>query len=377
MYYFVRETNSDDSNPGTFEQPFKTITKGIQASGPGDIVYVRQGIYRERVNFYHGGTVDAYFKLAGYPGERPLIDLHEFSSQYTNGINSNEHDYIIIENFLIANPLQFGIIIKNCTGLEIRNVKTLNTKWAGIVVRYSNDVRIFDDEIELANHDAPSAFMVLEDVVDFEVGRNLLHSMYESDIGGIGINVFGASSNGRVYQNRTDRLCDAGIYLDAGSGMIENVDVFANDVRNGKRQGIVLGSEKGGMLKDIRVRQNAVSGCAWAGIRIAAYPSEYSHPMSDLDISYNFVSRNGWEKPETEGGGILHVNPDASDVSIYHNIVSQNAAFQIALRDGAEAVVDDNMIDGFRDADGEVLGSSVKLGDEQFLTLLMNLLQEN
>ncbi|NPA35424.1 MAG: T9SS type A sorting domain-containing protein [Chlorobi bacterium] len=51
----------DDDNPGTIDQPFKTIQQGVKSVESDGTVYVRGGIYREEVTVYTNGiTIEAY-----------------------------------------------------------------------------------------------------------------------------------------------------------------------------------------------------------------------------------------------------------------------------------------------------------------------------
>jgi hypothetical protein len=56
--YVVDQAAPDaaDTNPGTEQQPFKTVQRAADAAGPGDIVYVMAGTYDERVKVKTGGT---------------------------------------------------------------------------------------------------------------------------------------------------------------------------------------------------------------------------------------------------------------------------------------------------------------------------------
>lgn len=53
--YFVA-TNGDDAAVGSVDQPFQTIQRAAELAQPGDVVTVREGIYRERVNPKRGGN---------------------------------------------------------------------------------------------------------------------------------------------------------------------------------------------------------------------------------------------------------------------------------------------------------------------------------
>jgi hypothetical protein len=47
---------ASDTNPGTEQQPFKTVQRAADVAGPGDTVYVMAGTYDERVKIKTGGT---------------------------------------------------------------------------------------------------------------------------------------------------------------------------------------------------------------------------------------------------------------------------------------------------------------------------------
>lgn len=76
-------TTGLDTNPGTLELPFKTITKALSASIiAGDTILVRGGVYNLTstitINTTPSGKPDTMCHLYAYPGERPLLD---FSTQ--------------------------------------------------------------------------------------------------------------------------------------------------------------------------------------------------------------------------------------------------------------------------------------------------------
>jgi alpha-N-arabinofuranosidase len=71
---FQVATNGDDSNPGTRKAPFRTIQRAAAAAQPGDVITVRQGVYRERVDPPRGGDSAARrIVYQAAPGERVVI----------------------------------------------------------------------------------------------------------------------------------------------------------------------------------------------------------------------------------------------------------------------------------------------------------------
>ena len=82
---YVSLTGSD-SNPGTIDKPYLTITKAHSVAVAGDTILVRGGSYvlSATISLSKSGTVAKGFCLLAYPGERPLLD---FSSMAVSGSN--------------------------------------------------------------------------------------------------------------------------------------------------------------------------------------------------------------------------------------------------------------------------------------------------
>jgi len=53
--------------PGTADDPYDTIIRGLKAAEPGDTVYVRSGVYREQVRTPHGGEPGEPITITGPP----------------------------------------------------------------------------------------------------------------------------------------------------------------------------------------------------------------------------------------------------------------------------------------------------------------------
>jgi hypothetical protein len=114
--YFVA-TWGDDQNPGTFDEPFYSWQKAVDVSSPGDITYIRGGIWYPTEYPYSGhsamgmlilgseegigmsGTKEAPIRYYNYPKERPILDgslssPSQFRWSYGIGIGTIEYIYI-------------------------------------------------------------------------------------------------------------------------------------------------------------------------------------------------------------------------------------------------------------------------------------------
>lgn len=71
-------TNGNDSNPGTYDLPFRTIQHGADVVRAGQTVYVKSGTYNEDVDISNSGDSANRITVAADPAatNRPIIDGH-------------------------------------------------------------------------------------------------------------------------------------------------------------------------------------------------------------------------------------------------------------------------------------------------------------
>jgi hypothetical protein len=72
--YYVDAASGSDGNPGTPQQPWQTIGKGLASVQPGDTVLVRGGLYRETLSIRINGTADKRIAIQACPGETPILE---------------------------------------------------------------------------------------------------------------------------------------------------------------------------------------------------------------------------------------------------------------------------------------------------------------
>jgi hypothetical protein len=77
---FVDAARGSDSNAGTAQAPWKTLAQALRRLKPGDTLYLRGGVYHEKVFLSRSGTAEAPITIASHPGELAVIDggLREF-----------------------------------------------------------------------------------------------------------------------------------------------------------------------------------------------------------------------------------------------------------------------------------------------------------
>lgn len=110
--YYV-STSGNDSNPGTFNLPWRTIQHAADMVRPGDTVYVRGGVYHEAIFTSNGGTQDFPVRYMAYPGEVPIIDGEGNLPPWAEALFTlyEEADYVEISGFEIRNSTYNGLLI--------------------------------------------------------------------------------------------------------------------------------------------------------------------------------------------------------------------------------------------------------------------------
>lgn len=80
--YYV-STSGADSNPGTPESPYRTISRAASRIAPGDTVFIRGGVYREPVEIKRSGTASYPIVFTGYEDEEVIITGTDVYTDWT------------------------------------------------------------------------------------------------------------------------------------------------------------------------------------------------------------------------------------------------------------------------------------------------------
>lgn len=71
---YTASPQGSDSNAGTFDSPWKTLTHAFSRLSAGDTLQLRGGTYFERVTLSKSGTPTARITVRAYPGEHAVLD---------------------------------------------------------------------------------------------------------------------------------------------------------------------------------------------------------------------------------------------------------------------------------------------------------------
>jgi parallel beta-helix repeat protein len=362
--YYVSLTG-DDNNPGTESKPWRTIQKAANTLVAGDTVYIKTGVYTERVEPQNSGNAGNNIVYTAYPGATVTIDgTNVVVTEWMGLFSIIGKQYIRVSGLRVINvgpnPHNPGILVENSAHIIIENNYIRHTSDSGIAVWSSQDVIIDHNEVTDANYNGYNEAISVGGSNGFEVKNNLVHDSPKE-----GIDSKDGSANGKVFRNHVHHTGAVGIYVDAWDKHTYNIEVYDNVVHDVSANGLSMGSEQGGLLENIKVYNNVAYNNKWVGIDLHACCIA-SHPVRNMQIVNNTLYNNGWDP---WGGGISVSNPQATQTVIRNNICSQNLYFQIAIAENLppqEATIDHNLIDGFRGTEGETYGNNYVEGDPKF-----------
>jgi N-terminal glycosyl-hydrolase-114-associated domain/Right handed beta helix region len=355
---FYVATTGSDTNPGTQAQPWRTIQKAANTVTAGSTVYVRGGVYNERVTLSKSGTAGSYITFQSYPGETAIVDGTGLTVPAGDTglflvVNKN---YLKIRGFEIRNyktatlnNVPVGINVRGTSNhIELRNNKIYNIETNvtsanggdahGIAVygtsgtQSLNNVIIDGNELYNLKLGSSEALVINGNVDAWQVTNNKVH-----DVNNIGIDAIGAEGtapandaarNGLIAGNDvynidtygnpaygTDRSAGC-IYVDGGTNIIiERNKAHACNI------GIELASERQGKSTSyVTVRNNFIYRNTVMGIAMGGYEANKGKAENNTVVG-NTLFENDTLK---QGNGELLLQYNVFNNTIKNNIFYAN-----------------------------------------------------
>lgn len=330
--------NALDSNPGTAELPWRTLTKAGNAARPGERVLIRPGTYTE-------GLV---INVSGAPGSRIVFQ-------------AGTGQPVVLRNQCVKAIGQShieirGLTVRDCTGgpnddigiriegpdvqdVVIDDNHVINTHGSAISAwgvpwlddpgdfRNITNLVITGNLIEQANNGGYNEQITLANgVVDFEIANNELRDSHNTVNGGEGIDVKEGSSNGTIHHNLIHDIDRRAIYLDGGGrssfvAPVHDIDVYGNVAYN-VPNGFAIMSEGGADVFNVRVYNNLFYNVDHDCIFIYDHPDTANDPtigqFRNISFVNNTLANCGLDESWRMG---IDINTDkATDLLIRNNI---------------------------------------------------------
>ncbi|MGN4769560.1 right-handed parallel beta-helix repeat-containing protein [Bacillus thuringiensis] len=314
--YYVSPTGND-LNPGTLDQPFATIQKAANVAKEGSTIYIRGGVYKQKVRVAHSGASGAPITFQNYQDEKVILDGSNVKLEDDGLFTIEDKNYIQVK------------------GLEFRNLKSTKvsetpigiyiTGTGSYIVIRNNYIHHIEANVKDGN---AHGIAVNGNVDSFEVTNNKVHD--NNNIGIVLIGHEGVSPvasldqarngivrNNIVHHNSSitntsyNEYSADGIYVDGGKEIIiEQNQSYENDL------GIEVASEHAGKgASQITVRDNTISYNIMSGIAIGGYDSQQGY-VENNTITNNVIYKNDTKDQES---GQIELNYDTRNNVITNN----------------------------------------------------------
>ena len=246
VYYVAKDGN--DSWEGSLEHPWLTIQKAADTMAAGDTVYIKEGIYTERIVPQQSGFPEKFITYMAYPGHKSIVDAAGNGTVF--GIIGKS--YIRIDSLDMRNAGNWGILIEDSTNIEIRNAKVSHSRLENIQIRgESSQIVVEDCEMSyshrysgidiyqyggrphdvtvkncIAHHNQQFAGIASEQADSLLIDSNICYSNR------LGIDI--GSGDRNVVRNNTIYDCETGIALSSN----EDSEVYENIIYAIKNEAI-------------------------------------------------------------------------------------------------------------------------------------------
>ncbi len=324
-------TNGSNESSGSESAPWASIQHAVGQAGPGQTVYVRGGVYSEKVRFEgsssSGSSSGGYLTLRNYPGETPVIDGAGLAPVGREGLISIvDASYVKVVGFELTNfktsnasMTPVGIYAEGASNhIELRNNKVHDIEQNadgggahGIGIFGTNSGSALSDLIIDGNEiwDCilywSEALVLNGNVRDFTVSNNSVHDCdniaydfigFEGECGGCGTS--GANldqaRNGLVVDNiaynidtkdnpaYNNERSAAGFYVDGGRDIL-----FDRNIAHDCNLGFELASEhanratKNIVLRNSIAYNNHILGIATGGYEASVGSTENCHVVNN------------------------------------------------------------------------------------------------
>jgi len=317
--YYVAISGSNN-NAGTISAPWRTIQYGVDQLSAGDQLYIKAGLYAEKINIYNSGSATSRILISNYNNDLvildgtgntnqiAMIDLYDISYVTIQGLELRNNQMIDAQGIQVAGGGDGVYVLNNINhnidfSTDPNTPVNAATNAQGIIIYGSigtdaiTDLKINGNEIHSCLLGYSEALAVNGNVDGFEILNNYVH-----DNSNIGIDVIGhentATSNDQarngqikyniVHGNISPYATSGGIYVDGGKDLI-----IENNISYDNGYGIEVGCENiGKTTSNIIIRNNLIYDNEKAGLSLGGFDYPATGKVTHTTVTGNTFFQN-------------------------------------------------------------------------------------
>ena len=133
-----------DSNNGSHNRPFKTLTKATQTARDGDLILLRGGVYRQAETIDRGGSPSQAVTISAYPSEQPIFDGTTVPLSRSRGLIQVNASDLVFDRIEIRQSRGRGFAVYDSDRVTLQRSKIHHTDYKA----YSgsgNDLAVVDN----------------------------------------------------------------------------------------------------------------------------------------------------------------------------------------------------------------------------------------
>lgn len=127
---FVAADGSDGNDGRSAERPVETLQRAADLAEPGDVVWVRDGVYSSDVEFTTSGTADAPIVFESQPGECAILD--GAGNEPGRRVTFDSVDHTVFRNFVVRNSPAEGLFLEDSNENVLTNLRLHDNFYSGI-----------------------------------------------------------------------------------------------------------------------------------------------------------------------------------------------------------------------------------------------------
>ncbi len=300
---FYVATNGNDGNTGSIDDPLASLSRAAQLAQPGDIIFIREGIYSVDVQLTQSGAANNPITYQSFPGELAIFDGSSIQAG-TNVQIDITGSYNILRDIEVRHSPMRGILVSGDNNI-IQDVTIHGSHHVGLQFFEATNSQAINVTAH-SNYDPQNN------------GGNAdgIQALYSSDISIIGCRVYNNSDDG-VDTYESIRIT------------IDRCHAYQNGFDNGDGNGFKLGGGEGNSGEAIVTNsiayQNKRRGFTFNGSNLAN--TLLNNSAADNPVNYQFLNATHVLKNNISYRGQLDLDGNTRDENNSWNLAIDDPLF--------------------------------------------------